>query len=506
VVVETILAGIADALTWAILFHVIIGVTIGIVVGAIPGLSSPMALAIAVPITYYMSPLAAIAFLVSVNKGATIGGAFGAILLNTPGTPDSAATALDGYPMAQKGKPQKALKIALYSSVTGDFCSDIVLFVGAAFLAGLALQYMQSPETVGIIFLSMTVIAGLVGKNIIKGYLAAAFGFFLSTIGTDTETGMPRLIFGNPNLLDGVPLIAMGIGLLAMAEVFLQMENRNNTANAAINIGRHQAREDRVVTLREYLALLPTILRSAGIGTAVGALPGIGSTIAAFLSYSITRNRSDNPEDFGSGKMEGIAATEAANSSVVGANLIPLLALGIPGNVSAALLVGAFIIHGAAPGPLIMQEQGQLIYGLFTAMVMATICNLIIGSIGLRIFAKLLHVPSEYVYPVVILLCMTGAYVSSGGMFGIGVAMIFAVIGYLMRKMDVSYITFIIGFILGNTFESSLQQTIILATDNPGFWLEHKLALFLYAVSLFVLWRFTFPRKKEKSGVNGQVA
>lgn len=489
---ETILAGVADAFTLTNLFYIALGVFMGIMVGAIPGLNGPMAIAVAVPLTYYMSALTAVAFLIGINKGGTFGGSVAAILLNTPGSPESTSTALDGYPLVKKGKGLKALKMALYASVTGDILSDLVLFTVAAPLAIVAL--MMGPAEMAAIFLfSLTIIAGLSGKSLLRGLIAAVLGAFLSTVGLDIETAQPRMTLGMNELIEGIPIIPLTIGLLALSEIIIQIEarflGREQHAPAQDVFGRSIPRENKRVSLAEYRQCLPTILRSAAIGTGVGAVPGIGAIVAGFLGYAAAKRSAKNPEEFGTGKLEGVAATEAANSAVVGANLIPLLALGIPGSLSAAILIGAFLIHGVEPGPLIFREHGQLVYGIFAAMFMANWINFGIANLGLRLFALIVSVPKSVIHPVVVVLCIAGAFANGNSMFSVAVMMVFAVLGYFMRKFDFSIATFIIGFALGGTFEQSVRQAMILFQDRPADLLQHPIVLFFIALTVFSLWR-----------------
>jgi putative tricarboxylic transport membrane protein len=239
-------------------------------------------------------------------------------------------------------------------------------------------------------------------------------------------------------------------------------------------------------------------MRSTLIGTAVGTTPGIGSTVASFLGYAAARKYSDKPEEFGTGKLEGIAATEAANSSVVGANLIPLLALGIPGNVSAALLVGAFVIHGITPGPLLFEQHPRLIYGLFGAMILANISNFIIGNIGLRFFVLLLRTPTTIIYPTIVLLCLTGGYMGGGGIFAVAATIVFAVFGYLLRKFEYSFITFVIGFVLGPMFELTLRQTLVIFDGKLSRMFDHPVAVIFLLVSAVVV--FLIARNRDRTG------
>lgn len=497
---EIILAGAADALTLVNITYIVLGVAMGIVVGAIPGLNAPMALAIAVPLTYYMSPLPAIAFLMGISKGGAFGGAISAILLNTPGSPESTSTAFDGYPLAQQGKGLKALKMALYSSFTGDTFSDLVLFTVAAPLAILALK-MGPPELAAVFAFSLTIVAGLAGKSMVRGLIAAVAGAFVATIGLDIQTAQPRLTFGLSGLIEGVPLIPMTIGLLALSEIIIQIESHffgHEESQPHISaFSKDIPEEDRRVSLKEYIECLPTLLRSSLIGTGVGAIPGIGAIIAGFLGYSSAKRASKTPEEFGKGKLEGIAATEAANSAVNGANLIPLLALGVPGSLSAAILIGAFLIQGITPGPMIFKEHGQLIYGIFAAMMVANFSNFIIGNLGLRFFALIVNVPKSVILPLVVAICMAGAYSNGSSMFAVGVMMVFAVIGYFMRRLDFPFATFIIGFALGAAFEEAVRQSVLLFARRPLDLLTHYIFMAFVLLTIFTIVRISYRSARD---------
>lgn len=495
---ETLLAGLQSAFTFYNLLFVIAGVTLGIVVGAIPGLNGPMAIAIAVPMTYTLSPLAALSFLVGIMKGSTVGGAIPAILLNTPGTPDSVITALDGYPLTKKGKPLKSLKMALYASVTGDTMSDLVLFSVAAPLAVVALK-MGPAEMAAVILLSFAVIAGMIGDSMLKGVIAVFVGVLLSAVGLDPENATPRLTFDQMDLFDGLQITAVAVGMLAVGQVITALEELRHDKIAVKPPEFSGDKADRRISWAEYRSCLPAILRGGTVGTIIGALPGIGSSAAAVISYTATKNRAKPDEHFGEGEIKGIAAAESANSSVSGANLIPLLALGIPGNVGAAMLVGAFIIQGITPGPMLFEEQGELIYGLFGAMVMANVCNFFIGNIGLRVFSYVTQISPLIVMPVVMLLCLAGVYLSTGSLFTIGVMIAFGLFGYLLRKTGYPFLPLLIGFILGPMFELSLTQSLVIADGDIGFLKDHPIALGLGIVSIVVVWRLGFSNKKVAS-------
>lgn len=493
---DTVATAFQDALTLQTMGLVVLGVFIGQLFGAIPGLSALTAIAIAVPLTYYLTPVGALAFLVSINKGGTVGGSVSAILMNTPGSPEAAATAFDGHPLARQGKALKALKMALYASVSGDLLSDIVLFAVSAPLAIVALK-MGPTEMLAVIVFAMTVIASLVGNSVLKGLIAAAIGILLSTVGLDPEAGTERFVFGQAELMDGLPISAVGIGVLAMGEVLRQLIDRRGKADDStipISGGRPS---DRRVSLHEYRENLPTILRSAAIGTWIGALPGIGSSAAAFIGYNAAIRASKNPESFGKGNIQGVAAAEAANSAVVGANFIPLLSLGIPGNVAAALILGAFIVHGITPGPQLMSEQGRLVYAMFAAMAIANGINLLVGLVGLRFFALVARTPARIVFPVIGLLCLTGAYLTAGA-FALPLVVGFAAAGFVLRVFDFSFVTLIIGFVLGPIFELSFRQTYILAEGRLEYFLERPIALAIFALAAIGLLRTMMRQGKAR--------
>nr|WP_323771582.1 tripartite tricarboxylate transporter permease [Antarctobacter sp.] len=492
-----LLAGFADVFTLTNMLFILGGVALGQIVGAIPGLSIIMALAIAVPLTYGLDTLAAISFLISVNKGGTIGGAVPAILLNVPGSAESAATTMDGHPMAKNGKPMKAMKYALYHSVSGDLASDIVLILLAAPLAIVALN-MGPVEITALMILAFTVISGLVGDSMIKGLISAAFGILVATVGLDPGMATPRFTFDILEFYDGVPLTAVSIGALAMSGVLvglLGMRATDETQNSAISI-KGRTREESVVTFAEFWANRFVAMRAFFIGTIIGAIPGLGSTTAGFLSYSVNKQAAKDPEAFGKGDARGIAASETANSAVVGANLIPLLTLGIPGNIAAALLVSAFIIHGIQPGPLLFEQQAQLVYGMFGAMLVANFCNLGVGQFGMRFWAMVVSAPGTVIYPAAMLLCFAGSFVITGATFGVYVMITAAVFGYLMRSFGYSIVAFIVAFLLTPQLESAVVRARLITNDNPAELFSHPIALVLIAMSVGSI-IYLGPRKKK---------
>lgn len=504
---EAILAGLMDSLSPVSLLFVFGGVAVGVAIGAIPGINGPMAIALFIPLTYYMSPLAAIGFLVGLNKGAFFGGAISAVLLRTPGTPEAAATSWDGFPLTQQGKGQKALRMALYASVSGDFFATAVLILIAAPLAAVAL-YMGPPEMFALISLALTVIAGIGTKSISRGLIAAAFGLLVGMIGTEPVTALPRLTFDIYQLESGLSLIPVAIGLLAFSEILIHLERHVGKGNAQEAVMTLSERpEDLYVSWQEYKDSAKTLLRSSMIGVGVGAMPGLGAPVASFLSYDQAQKRSKHPEEFGKGRLEGIAASESANSAVVGGSLIPLFVLGIPGNLAVAMLMGAFMIHGMIPGPLFFEENAQLMYGIFGSLVIASFFLLIIGRFGLRLFCRAVQIPAMTLYPIVIFTCIMGSYLGQSSIFDVIVMLIFGVIGYFMRKLDYSYVAFLIGFILVPEWERALQQVVITSQYDPYLFFTRPVAMGLMLLAIFVVARtFVGSLRSSRSGAGTEAS
>ncbi|MBQ9453874.1 MAG: tripartite tricarboxylate transporter permease [Desulfovibrio sp.] len=492
---DMICAGFAEALHVANLFFVLLGVIAGVIAGAIPGINGPMAIALCIPLSYYMSPVAAIGFLVGLNKGAFFGGSISGILLNTPGTPESAATTWDGHPLAQQGKGEKALRTALYASVTGDAFATLVLILVAAPLAAVAL-YMGPPEVFALICMAMTIIAGLGTKSMIRGLIAASLGVLIGTIGIEPVSAMPRLTFGIVSLERGISLIPIGIGMLAFSEIIIQLERIIGDKGKTEVLSFSPRPEDRFVSLKEYLGCAVTLLRSSIAGTIVGALPGLGAPVASFFAYDQAVKHSKHPEEFGTGRLEGIAASESANSAVVASSLIPLFTLGIPGNMAAALLIGAFVLHGMTPGPLMFEQNAQFIYAIYGSLIVANIFLLGVGQLGLKVFCKMVSIPPLVLYPIIIFTCVMGSYLSQYSSFDVTLMIAFSLLAYFMRKFEYSFICLIIGFILAPIWETSLQQVIIASEQDPFMFFKHPVADILMVLTFIVICKSVFSIRK----------
>ena len=486
---------------------VFFGFLLGVVVGATPGLGGPSAMAISLPILISIfgfevsALLPVLGFLVGVMKGSTVGGAVPAILFNTPGTPDSLMTTLDGYPMTRRGKAGKALRIAHFSSVSGDTFSDIVLIAAAPSLAILVEQFLDFPEKAALIILSLAFIASVVGANVWKGLLAAMLGMFFAYIGTG-EDAYPRLSLGTDGLASGLPLVSVILGVLILGAIFESLENMWREMQEKAVITKVEMSGDNRLHFSDIRSILPFIGLSASLGTMVGALPGIGSTLAATLGYASGKRIHKGDIKFGEGAPQGVAATEAANSSVAGANLIPVLSLGIPGNVSAVFIILAMeSIGGFNPGPAVFRLMPDQInpemviaFGLFTAMIFANFLNWTLGGVFMRSMGIMIRVPKQRLLPVVLLLTVTSIYVQQTSMFAIYVTVFFGMIGYFMRKLDLSVLPFVIAFILANNLEEAMRQAFAVTGANPWFLFASPVSMGFMGLAVFVILFFSRHR------------
>lgn len=482
-----LMGGFIDVLNPVTLFWIATGVTVGYVLGAIPGLGKATGVAVAIPLTFYLNPVAALGMLIGIAKGSAAGSAVSAILLNTPGEPSSAPTALDGYPLARQGKAQKALKMGLFASVIGDFFSTVILILLAAPLARYALL-IGPVEICAILLFSLTFIGGLSGGSLVKGLIAAALGVFFATVGLETETFIPRLTFGLLDLDNGISLVPMAIGMLAVAEMINQAGNMKTLDLETANIVDSTARKDRVITRAEWRRSLPVIARGTLIGSVVGILPGLGASVGSFLSYGATKRASKTPEKYGTGMIEGVAAAESADNAVVPSSLVPLFALGIPGSVIAALLISAFVLHGLTPGPLMFVQQPQLVADIYASMIVASFIMLVVGYTCQSFFALVIKVPIRLIIPGVLLLCCVGAYMETGSIFSIYIMLIFAVIGFFSRKLDFSFVTFLIGFVIGPNLEFTFRQSIQLLGSDVTNLIHHPISIVFIAMTIATAW------------------
>ena len=467
---NAILEGVSLALSVNALAGIILGIVLGQMLGSIPGLTAAMAVALLVPFSFYFDPWVGIPMMLAMFKGSLFGSSIPAILLRTPGTPAAAATVIDGNPLARQGKGGKAMHTVLLASVFGDSFSDICLIFGAGALAAIAIRFGPSEYVILVLFALLSLVS-LHAGSAWKGVVAIMMGVLLGCVGLDPITGTPRLAFGNPELFDGIGLIPMLIGFLAISEVFTQLEQPiRHLGEKAITFSTR--REDNRLSAKEKRALLPTLFRGSAIGTITGALPGLGSTVAAFIAYNEARRTAKKPEEFGRGSLHGIAAPEAANNAVGGANLVPLLAFGIPGDVAAALILGALLIQGITPGPIAFRDNPSPIYAIFAAMLLANLVNYVVGLGFIPLAKKMVSVSKRLLFPAVLVFASAGAYAMRGSLFDVQMMFAFGLIGWAMAKLEFPAVLLLIGFILTPILERSARQTLILVEAADG-WIAY---------------------------------
>lgn len=485
---------------WQPVFYAVAGSTLGLLVGAIPGMSASTTIALLIPVTFYLDPLSALALVYTISKAADFGGSIPAILFNTPGTPQAWVTQQEGYPLTQQGKQGKAMKMAVLASAQGDILSELLLIFGAAYLAAYAAN-LGPPEYVAVYFCAFVVIGSVLGESIIKGLLSALFGLLLAMIGFDSITGGERFVFGIDYLFEGLALVPVLLGMLVMSEVFTRVMDRDSkSTDHSIAIQSDHA-PDRRVTWSEYRRCFPIMLRSTGIGTAIGMLPGLGATIASFVAYGEAR-RTSKSDKWGKGEIEGIAAAEASNNATSGANLIPMLTLGIPGSTTAALLAGVMLIHGVHVGPTVFTESHDLVYGLFAAGLVGILTYLVIGYFGSGLLGRFIAlVPARVIYPVIFVICFVAAYAMRQAVFDMGVMLLFGVIGFIMRRIGLSIPAFIIAFILGHGAEEALRQTMLMDDGGMLIFLDRPIALLFFTLGLLaILLRYWKLRRNARDG------
>ena len=485
---------------WEPVFFAIFGTIVGLLAGALPGLSSSATIALLIPVTFYMDTLPALVFIYTISKAADFGGSIPAILFNTPGTPQAAATQQEGYPLTQQGKQGKALRMAVIASAQGDMISELLLIFGAAYIAVYASQ-MGPAEYTAVYFCAFVIISSLIGDSVVKGLLSTLLGILVALIGFDSITAEERYTFGIPYLLEGVALVPVLLGLFVMSEVFMKVADRVALKGDSKIAPRSDNPEDNRVTWSEYKRVLPVIYRSTGFGAVIGMLPGIGASVASFVAYAEAKRVSKKKNTWGKGEIEGIAAAEAANNATSGANLIPLLTLGIPGSTSAALLAGVMLIHGITIGPTVFVTSHDMIYGLFASGLLCIFTYLVIGYWGSGLVGRMIAVvPTQMIYPFIFITCFVATYAVRNALFDLVLMTFFGVVGLLMKKFNFSIPAFIIAFILGDGAERSLRQAMMLDDSGALVFFQRPLALFFFFLGfLAIYYRLRQMRGEKKS-------
>jgi len=461
----------------------LLGVMGGIIVGAIPGLTGSVGIILLLPFIYYLDVSTAIVMLCGMFCGAIYGGSISAILISTPGTPSAAATVLDGYPLAQKGEAGKAIGVATIASATGGIISTFCLMFIAPQLARIALKFGPE-EYFALMIFGLTIIASVSGKSLVKGLIAGFFGLLIATVGLDPVTGYARFSFNIPNLMRGFTTLPVLIGLFAISQIFIQLEEKILKEKA---IHPDQRITNVLPSFRELKRLFTIIIPASFLGTFIGITPGTGGTIAAFLAYNEAKRWSKDPESFGKGNIIGVAAPEAANNGTTGGAMVPLLSLGIPGDAVTAVMLGALILIGIRPGPLLFREHPEIINPIFAGMFLANVLILILGILSVRLFPKVLKTPDSILFPIIFALCFLGAFSLNNSIYDMLIALIFGIIGYIMRKNGFPVAPVVLGVILGPIVEDELGRALIIAHGDWTVLFKSSIAIFFYVISIFSL-------------------
>ncbi|MEC8358572.1 MAG: tripartite tricarboxylate transporter permease [SAR324 cluster bacterium] len=475
---EAIFSGLWALADPMLLLLIVLATLGGILVGALPGLNATNGVALLLPFTITMEPIAAIAVLTTIYCAATFAGAITAILINTPGTSASATTCLDGYPLAQRGEAGRALGMAAVSSTIGGIISVICLMAAAPLLAGAAYKFAP-PEYFALTVFGLSMLASIGEESSIKSIMSGAFGVLLATVGIDLLTTVERFTFGMNELTEGIGFVPVMIGVFGIAELLTQ------AGQLGIVRDRITLRAIQLPSKADYQKTWKAILRSSGIGTFIGILPAEGATIASMIGYNEAKRWSKTPEEFGKGSIEGIAGSEAANNSATGGAMVPTLALGIPGSPTAAVILAGLMVHGLRPGPTMFTEQSTFVFAIFWSMLLVNVLFFFVGLYGARIFARATLIPLTILWPMVFLFSMVGAYALDQSMIDVWIALIFGVIGYLMKRYGFSVVSLAIGLILGGMLEKRLGQSMVMLDEQ--WWLIATRPLSLLFLVLTVL-------------------
>ncbi len=462
------------------------GLFAGMLVGALPGFTTLLAMAILLPISFFLDPIVGIPFLLGVYKGGIFGGSIPAILVSMPGTGAAVATSRDGYKLTKQGKSRKALDMALCSSVFGDTVSDFFTMLMIFPIAFLVMQF-GPPELFAVLLLSLVIIAVTSGNSPIKCLVMMLFGLWLSFIGTDPLGGVERFTFGLFDLRSGIPLLPMLIGLFAIPEIA-------NVVMKSSKVQQLSAVTGERMTFGEFRRCFKTICRSTVIGTCVGIVPGLGQVVAAMMGYSAAKNASDHPETFGEGELEGIAAAEAANNAVNGPTMVPLLTLGIPGDNVTAILLGAFVAQGLRPGPQLFEEQGATVFAILVAMVFANLLFLVIGYLSIPFFSRIVQIKTSILVPVVLMFAFAGTFVFRSDNFDLLMLVAFGVFGLIAKAGKFDVMPMVMGFILGSPLEYAFGQTMAMGNGALlEFMFQERLGAISVLLSIpvigYLLWR-----------------
>ncbi|WP_438315830.1 tripartite tricarboxylate transporter permease [Sporosarcina sp. FA9] len=497
---ESMLYGFQVALTWQNVMFVFIGVLAGTIIGMLPGLGPISAIAVMIPLSYGMDPASALILMAGVYYGAIFGGSTSSILLNAPGVASTVATTFDGYPLAQQGKAGKALAIAAIASFIGGTFATVGLMLVAPQLARVAITFGPT-EYFALMLLGLTAIASLSEGSTIKAFISACVGIMVATIGIDSQTGTQRFTFGNAKLFDGIDFLVIALGLFALAEVTsLIITRKESLFKSGSSIGSLK------ITKSEAKVMAGPVARQSIFGFFVGVLPGAGATIASFLAYFFEKRIAKDPNSFGKGNVVGVAAPESANNAAAGGSFVPLLTLGIPGSGTTAIMLGALLVVGVQPGPMLLNDHPDIFWGVIASMYIGNVMLLVLNLPLIPYIAKILYIPKGMLISLILIFCLVGVYGVSFSQFDLYVLIIFGVIGYAMRLLSFPAAPFILAFILGGMMEQSFRQALTISNGSLLTFVERPISATLIVVALAsllvpVLIRKFIIRKNRMKGI-----
>ena len=473
-------AGLPYVLNPHVLSLIFIGTVFGVMVGTIPGLNATIAIAIATPMTLGMSVYPAIGLLMGIYCGAMFGGSISAILVNIPGTPAALMTRVDGYPLSMRGEAGKAIGLACVASFTGGCISAFVLSFMAPPLGMFSIR-LNAQEYFAVCLFGLSVIAYISTGDMLKGFICGLVGLIISTVGMDPLLGVIRFNFGRMELMNGFERIAIMIGLFGIAEIFKMAEESTISNYKMEKMSRVLPR------FKDLVKMWGTFLRGSLIGVFIGAVPATGGSIGAILSYGVEKRISKNPENFGKGEMRGIIAPECANNAVVGGAMIPMLTLGIPGDIVTAVLIGSLMLHGLQPGPILFHRDPQVVSAIFIMILVAGIMFLFLGLFGARYFAKVIALPKPVLVTMILSLAMTGTFSVRNSIFDVWVLLFAGVIGFIMNKVKLPTSPVILGLVLGDLAERYFRQGLVMSFGNVGDFISRPISAFFLSLTLFVI-------------------
>ncbi|WP_299092006.1 tripartite tricarboxylate transporter permease [uncultured Metabacillus sp.] len=489
--INLLLSGFETALSWSNLLYCFIGVTIGMLVGVLPGLGPTTATAVLLPITFGMGPISAIIMLSGIYYGAMYGGTITSVLINTPGESASVITCLDGHPLAKQGRAGAALGVA----GIGSFIGGTVAILGLTFLgppiAEFALKF-GPPEFFALMVMGMIMVIGLMGQSLIRGLIAAFIGLTLAMVGMDPITGLDRFTFGQAKLMEGLDFVMIAMGLFGMSEILIGIENQAKMQKPPKVKGVLPRKE-------EWSPALKSIGRGTGLGFFTGLIPGTNSVIPAIMSYSLEKKLAKDPSRFGKGAIEGVAGPETANNSYCGGALIPLFTLGLPSSPTIAVLLGAFIMNGLTPGPTLFQSNPDIVWAIIASMFIGNFLLLLMNLPMAGIWAKIAMVPAKLLYPIILIISLLGSYSVNNSLWDVGAMLVFGVIGYFFKKVDIPIAPIVLTFVLGGLMENSLLQSLSMFEGNFLGFFSRPIAgsVLVFSLVVFVFSLVSGFRKKK---------